>query len=131
MGFAVVANEVRALAQRSADAAKDIKTLIVTNANHVTHGVAMVAETGQILERIVSQVSGINSLISEMAASTESQAINLQEVNVTVIDMDKMTQQNAAMVEQTSAAAASLKDQATRLAGVVCTFTLRRDLAAA
>lgn len=124
MGFAVVANEVRALAQRSADAAKDIKTLIVTSSEQVAHGAELVGETGRMLEDIVAKVSGINALIGEMAASTESQATNLQEVNVTVIAMDKMTQQNAAMVEETTAATRNLSGEADELAKLVEQFHL-------
>jgi methyl-accepting chemotaxis protein len=121
-GFAVVANEVRALAQRSADAAKDIKVLITASTEQVGGGVALVGETGKLLERIVGRVGDINDRIGEIARSTESQAVNLQQVNSAVGDMDRMTQQNAAMVEQSTAAARSLADEANELSGLVGQF---------
>jgi methyl-accepting chemotaxis protein len=121
-GFAVVANEVRALAQRSADAAKDIKSLITNSTEQVTGGVALVGETGTLLETIVTRVGAISEQITEIARSTEHQAVNLQQVNSAVGDMDRMTQQNAAMVEQSTAAARSLADEATELAGMVGQF---------
>jgi methyl-accepting chemotaxis protein len=121
-GFAVVANEVRALAQRSADAAKDIKTLITNSTEQVSGGVALVGETGTLLETIVARVGDINERISGIARSTENQAINLQQVNAAVGDMDRMTQQNAAMVEQSTAASRSLADEANELSGLVGQF---------
>jgi methyl-accepting chemotaxis protein len=123
-GFAVVANEVRALAQRSADAAKDIKALITTSSVQVGQGVALVGETGQMLERIVTKISEINGLIREMASSTEQQSNNLTQVNGSVNDMDKMTQQNAAMVEETTAAARNLASEADQLATLLTGFRL-------
>ncbi|HEX7872494.1 MAG TPA: HAMP domain-containing methyl-accepting chemotaxis protein [Sphingobium sp.] len=124
-GFAVVANEVRALAQRSADAAKDIKALITTSSQQVTHGVDLVGETGKMLARIVTKISDINGLIADIASSTETQATNLKQVNHAVTDMDKMTQQNAAMVEESTAAARSLAGEADELAALVARFQLR------
>ncbi|HEX7873246.1 MAG TPA: methyl-accepting chemotaxis protein [Sphingobium sp.] len=124
-GFAVVANEVRALAQRSADAAKDIKALITTSSQQVTHGVDLVGETGKMLARIVTKISDINGLINDIANSTETQATNLKQVNHAVTDMDKMTQQNAAMVEESTAAARSLAGEADELAALVARFQLR------
>ena len=121
-GFAVVANEVRALAQRSADAAKDIKVLITNSTEQVSGGVALVGETGTLLETIVSRVGDINERITEIARSTENQAVNLQQVNSAVGDMDRMTQQNAAMVEQSTAASRSLADEANQLSGLVGQF---------
>jgi methyl-accepting chemotaxis protein len=124
-GFAVVANEVRALAQRSADAAKDIKNLITTSTGQVSHGVALVGETGKMLERIATKINEINALINEIATGTETQAANLQQVNGAVTDMDKMTQQNAAMVEESTAAARSLAAEADELAALVSRFRLK------
>ncbi|GAA4762913.1 hypothetical protein GCM10023219_03930 [Stakelama sediminis] len=121
-GFAVVANEVRALAQRSADAAKDIKTLITTSGEQVSSGVTLVGQTGDLLEKIVGRVGEISSLITTIADSAETQATNLQQVNTAVGDMDKMTQQNAAMVEESTAAARSLANEADELSSLVSRF---------
>lgn len=126
-GFAVVANEVRALAQRSADAAKDIKALINTSAEQVGAGVALVGETGTLLDRIVTRVGDISGMITTIAQSAETQATNLQQVNGAVGEMDKMTQQNAAMVEESTAAARSLASEAETLADIVARFTLDRE----
>jgi len=123
-GFAVVANEVRSLAQRSADAAKDIKQLITRSSQQVGQGVALVGEAGKMLEGIVSKISGINALVSDMASATEAQSANLLQVNGSVGDMDRMTQQNAAMVEQATACARSLSGEADELASLVARFTL-------
>jgi methyl-accepting chemotaxis protein len=121
-GFAVVANEVRALAQRSADAAKDIKGLIVKSSEQVGSGVALVGETGALLSRIVTRVGEVSALITDIATSTAAQATNLQQVNIAVGEMDKMTQQNAAMVEQSTAAARSLAGEADQLSELVSRF---------
>ncbi|WP_294108578.1 methyl-accepting chemotaxis protein [Sphingomonas sp.] len=121
-GFAVVASEVRALAQRSADAAKDIKALILTSGEQVSGGVALVGETGQMLKRIVDRVGEISTMVGGIAQSAETQAANLQQVNAAVADMDKMTQQNAAMVEESTAAARSLATEADTLSALVQRF---------
>ncbi|HMP56319.1 MAG TPA: methyl-accepting chemotaxis protein [Novosphingobium sp.] len=121
-GFAVVANEVRALAQRSADAAKDIKELITASSEQVEGGVRLVNETGSLLDKIVGSVGEINVAVSEIARSSESQSLNLEQVNSAIGDMDRMTQQNAAMVEQSTAAARALADEATNLIGLVSQF---------
>lgn len=107
-GFAVVASEVRALAQRSADAAKDVKMRITASSEQVAAGVELVAETGQALGRIIGKIGEIDGLVSEIAASAEQQATGLHQVNTAVSEMDGVTQQNAAMVEEATAAARSL-----------------------
>jgi methyl-accepting chemotaxis protein len=114
-GFAVVASEVRALAQRSAQAAKEIKALISTSAQQVGEGVKLVGETGQALSRIVSEVSEVTTAVSDIAASAQEQATGLAEVNTAVNQMDQVTQQNAAMVEQSTAASHSLAQETAEL----------------
>ncbi|WP_165184193.1 methyl-accepting chemotaxis protein [Caulobacter soli] len=121
-GFAVVAQEVRALAQRSADAAKEIKTLISTSTQQVGSGVSLVGQTGQALQAIVDQVASIDSLVKEIAASAQEQSTGLHQVNVAVNQMDQVVQQNAAMVEQATAATHSLKGEAGELAVLVGRF---------
>jgi methyl-accepting chemotaxis protein len=128
-GFAVVATEVRALAQRSADAAKEIKALISTSTQQVDVGVKLVSETGQALGRIVTQVSQLNGLVAELAASAKEQATGLGEVNAAVNQMDQVTQQNAAMVEEATAASHSLENEAHELARLVGQFSIGESIA--
>jgi methyl-accepting chemotaxis protein len=123
-GFAVVASEVRALAQRSADAAKEIKNLISTSTGQVGEGVDLVAETGKALERIVTRVAEIDSLITDIATGANEQSSGLQEVNVAVGEMDKVTQQNAAMAEEATAASVSLAKEGKQLASLIDQFNL-------
>ena len=123
-GFAVVASEVRALAQRSADAAKEIKALISASTQQVEQGVGLVGQTGEALQRIVSQVAEIDSLVSEIAASAQEQATGLHQVNTAVNEMDRVTQQNAAMVEETTAASHSLASEAESLSQSVGRFNI-------
>lgn len=123
-GFAVVASEVRDLAHRSAEAAKEIKNLIAVSANHVRSGVTRVGETGEALEDIVAQVVEINEVIGTIASSATTQAAGLREITAAVAAMDKVTQQNAAMVEESTAASRRLADQAGLLAGLVDHFDL-------
>jgi methyl-accepting chemotaxis protein len=123
-GFAVVATEVRALAQRSADAAKAIKVLISASGQQVDSGVRLVGETGKALARIVAQVERLNSLVSEIAASAQEQATGLAQVNSAVNQMDQVTQQNAAMVEQSTAASHSLAGEAEALAKLIAQFRI-------
>ncbi|MDX7952717.1 methyl-accepting chemotaxis protein, partial [Lichenihabitans sp. Uapishka_5] len=121
-GFAVVASEVRALAQRSAEAAKEIKALISTSAVQVGSGVALVGETGAALETIVAQVAEINAIVLDIAHSAEEQSTGLDQVNTAVNGMDQVTQQNAAMVEETTAAARNVANETEELARLVGQF---------
>ena len=123
-GFAVVAQEVRALAQRSADAAKEIKQLISSSSSQVERGAKLVTDTGAALQGIVDKVSQIDLLISEIARSAAEQADSLAEVNTAVNQMDQVTQQNAAMVEEATAAAASLNGEGAELAQLVAKFNV-------
>jgi methyl-accepting chemotaxis protein len=114
-GFAVVASEVRALAQRSAEAAKEIKALVGNSAQQVERGVALVDETGQALARILTQVETIGQVIGDIAVSAQEQSTGLAEINTAVAEMDHVTQQNAAMVEQTTSATHSLAHETEEL----------------
>ena len=123
-GFAVVAQEVRELAQRSANAAKDIKALITKSGDEVQSGVKLVQATGSALSDIEARVSTINSHIHSIADSAKEQAISLNEINQAVNQIDQVTQQNAAMVEETSAATLKLATEADRLVDLISRFEL-------
>lgn len=130
-GFAVVASEVRALAQRSADAAKDVKTRITASTDQVEEGVRLVGETGEALRRIIQRIADIDGLVANIAHSADRQATGLQQVNTAVAEMDGMTQQNAAMVEQTTAAARSLASEADGMTRQIASFRIGRVAAPA
>ncbi|WP_051955659.1 methyl-accepting chemotaxis protein [Beijerinckia mobilis] len=136
-GFAVVASEVRALAQRSAEAAKEIKELIFTATAQVENGVKQVGETGKALDRIMHQVIEINEIVSEIAAGAKEQATSLTEINSAINQMDQVTQQNAAMVEESTSASFSLSEETAQLTSLIKQFrvdendsgdTLRHEL---
>jgi methyl-accepting chemotaxis protein len=123
-GFAVVASEVRALAQRSAEAAKEIKTLITASIERVESGTRVVESAGATIAEIVRNADQMKALISEISNAAGEQSNGVSQVNISVTELDRVTQQNAALVEQTAAAASSLKDQALMLAKRVASFKL-------
>jgi len=123
-GFSVVAAEVRSLAQRSAEAANEIKSLIGESVSRVESGVQIVHDAGGTMQGIVDSVNRLAGLISEISVATRSQDSEISQVNSAVGQLDAMTQQNAALVEESAAAAASLKDQADRLVDAVNAFKL-------
>ena len=123
-GFAVVASEVRSLAQRSADAAKEIKGLIGSSVERVDEGTRLVDDAGATMREIVVSVQRVNDIINEIAAASSEQSDGIGQINEAVAQLDQMTQQNAALVEQSAAAAESLRDQAVSLSQAVSTFKM-------
>jgi methyl-accepting chemotaxis protein len=123
-GFAVVASEVRNLAQRSAGAAKEIKTLIDDSAEKTERGTRLVGQAGVTMGEVVDSVRRVTDIMSEIASASQEQSAGIAQVNLSIIEMDGMTQQNASLVEEAAAAAQSLQDQAAELAHVVSIFKL-------
>ena len=123
-GFAVVATEVRSLAQRSAAAAKEIKSLIGQSVNEVEAGARLVVEAGSTMRDLVASVKRVSDIIGEITSASEQQSLGIEEVNQAVTLMDQATQQNAALVEESAAAAGALQNQAASLAAVVGAFKL-------
>ena len=124
-GFAVVASEVRSLAQRSAQAAKEIKELIDSSVAKVEDGGALVEKAGQTMVEIVNSVNSVSSIVNEIATASAEQTSGIEEIGRAITHMDGTTQQNSALVEQAAAAAQSLQDQANRLATIVGGFKLQ------
>ncbi|WP_284078347.1 methyl-accepting chemotaxis protein [Herbaspirillum aquaticum] len=129
-GFAVVASEVRSLAQRSAQAAKEIKALIEDSVQRVGDGSDQVARAGETMGEVVSAVHRLTDIVSEISAASEEQRRGIEQVNLAIGEMDQVTQQNAALVEEAAAAAGSLEEQARRLKAAVATFRVDGEEAA-
>ncbi|WP_419796601.1 MAG: methyl-accepting chemotaxis protein [Terasakiella sp.] len=128
-GFAVVASEVRTLAQRSGEAAKDIKNLILDSNQQVRNGVKLVGDTGESLEDIVNSIKRVADIVSEIAAASREQASGVDQINSAITQMDEMTQQNAALVEESSASARSLEDQSEKMMQLISFFETRKEIA--
>ncbi|CAO1669547.1 Methyl-accepting chemotaxis protein [Halomonas sp. NYA30] len=129
-GFAVVADEVRKLAQRSSDASSEIKTLIDTSHQTVTNGTQLVKSAGSTMQEIVVSITRVTDVLNEITAATREQSDGISQVNIAVSELDRMTQQNAAMVEESTTAAEQLKDQSLRLADAVGGFKLSESASA-
>ena len=124
-GFAVVASEVRSLAQRSAEAAKEIKGLITDSVNKVGVGTQQVAQAGETMQEVVNGIQRVSDIVAEIASASREQSMGIVQINQAVTHLDTVTQQNAALVEETSAASSALQDQASQLASVAATFKLQ------
>ena len=123
-GFAVVAGEVRSLAGRSAEAAKEIKTLITDSVEKVDLGTQQVAQAGSTMDEIVTSIQRVADIVGEIASASREQSTGIGQINTAVTQLDTVTQQNAALVEQTSAASAALQEQARQLAQLAASFQL-------
>ncbi len=126
-GFAVVASEVRTLAQRSAGAAKEIKHLIQDSVTRIGNGAALASEAGSTMQQVVSSVQRVTDIMSEITSASREQAAGITQVNQTITQMDETTQQNAALVEEATAAARAMEDQATQLVDAVAVFRLEQQ----
>ncbi|AJK50830.1 MCP four helix bundle domain-containing protein [Burkholderia plantarii] len=126
-GFAVVAGEVRSLAQRSAVAAKEIKTLIDDSVSHVGLGTGIVEQAGETIRQVVKSITAVSSIVNEMSASSREQSDGIEQINHAITQMDQVTQENAALVEESAAAAQALRNQADTLTGTVAAFRLDGD----
>ncbi|HOE41385.1 MAG TPA: methyl-accepting chemotaxis protein, partial [Rhodoferax sp.] len=126
-GFAVVASEVRALAGRSAEAAKEIKTLINASVVRVAQGTSQVDQAGTTMQEVVASIKRVTDIMGEISAASSEQSLGVSQVGAAVTEMDQVTQQNAALVEQMAAAASSLMSQANQLVETVAVFKLQPD----